>query len=184
MGVHNTAQSPAPSPITHKHHYAVTLLSALRQTHSLQDFAAQAGAHSLQDSGSFLSISPHQLHAPNQPQPAPPKLVPVLVCKVIGNLYLRMVKVEPPFPKDLLLPMQGMLADYLTIAFFIVSTIYLTSSSVTYGPAGRHMPTLKIASVTPSTYAHFQWCFHHHYESFPLNSTNVSVPGSTAFKNR
>lgn len=35
----------------------------------------------------------------------------------------------------------------------MVSTMYLTSSSVTYGPAGRHMPTLKIPSDTPFTYA-------------------------------
>ena len=35
----------------------------------------------------------------------------------------------------------------------MVSTMYLTSSSVTYGPAGRHIPTLKIASDTPLTYA-------------------------------
>ena len=35
----------------------------------------------------------------------------------------------------------------------IVSTIYLTSSSLTYGPAGKHMPTLKMASLTPLTYA-------------------------------
>lgn len=35
------------------------------------------------------------------------------------------------------------------IALLMVSTIYLTSSSVTYGPEGRHMPTLKMASDTP-----------------------------------
>ena len=35
----------------------------------------------------------------------------------------------------------------------IVSTMYFTSSSVTYGPAGRHIPTLKSASDTPFTYA-------------------------------
>ena len=34
---------------------------------------------------------------------------------------------------------------------FIVSTMYFISSSVTHGPAGRHMPTLKIASLTPFT---------------------------------
>lgn len=31
--------------------------------------------------------------------------------------------------------------------------MYFTSSSVTYGPAGRHMPTLKISSLTPLVYA-------------------------------
>ena len=35
----------------------------------------------------------------------------------------------------------------------MVSTIYLTSSSLTYGPAGKHIPTLKMASLTPLTYA-------------------------------
>ena len=35
----------------------------------------------------------------------------------------------------------------------MVSTMYFTSSSLTYGPAGRHIPTLKIASETPLTYA-------------------------------
>jgi len=35
----------------------------------------------------------------------------------------------------------------------IVSTIYFTSSSLTYGPAGRHIPTLKRPSDTPFTYA-------------------------------
>ena len=40
-----------------------------------------------------------------------------------------------------------------SIALLIVSTIYRTSSSLTYGPAGRHMPTLKSASLTPFTYA-------------------------------
>ena len=33
------------------------------------------------------------------------------------------------------------------------STIYRTSSSVTYGPAGRHIPILKISSSTPLVYA-------------------------------
>ena len=42
---------------------------------------------------------------------------------------------------------------YFTIASFIESTIYFTSSSVTYGPAGRHIPTLKISSLTPLVYA-------------------------------
>ena len=42
------------------------------------------------------------------------------------------------------------------ILAFIVSTMYLTSSSLTYGPASIHMPTLKIASDTPFVYAgHF-----------------------------
>ena len=36
---------------------------------------------------------------------------------------------------------------------FMHSTIYLTSSSFTYGPAGRHIPTLNRASDTPFTYA-------------------------------
>ena len=31
------------------------------------------------------------------------------------------------------------------------STMYRTSSSLTYGPAGRHMPTLKSFSDTPFT---------------------------------
>ena len=35
----------------------------------------------------------------------------------------------------------------------IVSTMYLTSSSLTYGPAGRHIPILNKASETPLTYA-------------------------------
>ena len=35
----------------------------------------------------------------------------------------------------------------------MLSTMYFTSSSVTYGPAGRHIPTLKMASETPFTYA-------------------------------
>ena len=35
----------------------------------------------------------------------------------------------------------------------IVSTMYFTSSSLTYGPAGRHIPTLNKASDTPLTYA-------------------------------
>ena len=40
---------------------------------------------------------------------------------------------------------------YASIASFMQSTMYLTSSSVTYGPAGRHIPTLKTASLTPFT---------------------------------
>ena len=35
----------------------------------------------------------------------------------------------------------------------MASTMYLTSSSLTYGPAGRHIPTLNNASDTPLTYA-------------------------------
>ena len=35
----------------------------------------------------------------------------------------------------------------------MVSTMYLTSSSLTYGPAGKHIPTLKRASDTPLIYA-------------------------------
>ena len=35
------------------------------------------------------------------------------------------------------------------IASLIFSTIYLTSSSVTHGPAGRQKPTLNIDSLTP-----------------------------------
>ena len=46
---------------------------------------------------------------------------------------------------------QAINASYSAIAPFIVSTIYLTSSSPTYGPAGRHMPTLKMASLMPLT---------------------------------
>ena len=34
---------------------------------------------------------------------------------------------------------------------FIVSTMYFISSSLTYGPAGRHIPTLNKASDTPLT---------------------------------
>ena len=33
----------------------------------------------------------------------------------------------------------------------IVSTMYFTSSSLTYGPVGRHIPTLNKASDTPLT---------------------------------
>ena len=40
-----------------------------------------------------------------------------------------------------------------SILALMVSTIYFTSSSLTYGPAGRHIPTLKMASLTPLTYA-------------------------------
>ena len=40
----------------------------------------------------------------------------------------------------------------LSIASLIHSTIYFTSSSVTYGPAGRHIPTLNSASLTPFIY--------------------------------
>ena len=36
-----------------------------------------------------------------------------------------------------------------TIASFIFSTIYFTSSSVTNGPLGKHIPTLKRLSLTP-----------------------------------
>ena len=39
--------------------------------------------------------------------------------------------------------------SHYTIASFMHSTIYRTSSSVTYGPAGRQKPTLKISSDTP-----------------------------------
>ena len=35
----------------------------------------------------------------------------------------------------------------------IISTIYLTSSSLTYGPAGKHIPNINIPSLTPFTYA-------------------------------
>ena len=42
-------------------------------------------------------------------------------------------------------------STYSSIASLMQSTMYLTSSSVTYGPAGRHMPTLKMASLTPLT---------------------------------
>ena len=38
---------------------------------------------------------------------------------------------------------------YLTIASFMLSTIYFTSSSVTYGPAGKQKPTLKSFSSIP-----------------------------------
>lgn len=38
---------------------------------------------------------------------------------------------------------------------FIFSTIYLISLSFTYGPAGKHMPTLKMASETTN-------CLEHH----------------------
>ena len=38
---------------------------------------------------------------------------------------------------------------YTSIASLIQSTMYLTSSSVTYGPAGRQKPTLKRDSDTP-----------------------------------
>ena len=38
---------------------------------------------------------------------------------------------------------------YFTIASLMLSTIYLTSSSVTYGPAGRQKPTLKSSSSMP-----------------------------------
>ena len=41
---------------------------------------------------------------------------------------------------------------YLTIASLMLSTIYFTSSSVTYGPAGRQKPTLNSASSTPFVY--------------------------------
>ena len=34
----------------------------------------------------------------------------------------------------------------------MVSTIYFTSSSETYGPAGKHIPTLNIDSETPLIY--------------------------------
>ena len=35
----------------------------------------------------------------------------------------------------------------------VSTTIYFTSSSFTYGPAGKHIPTLNTASETPFTYA-------------------------------
>ena len=35
----------------------------------------------------------------------------------------------------------------------MLSTMYARSSSVTMGPLGRHMPTLKSDSETPFTYA-------------------------------
>ena len=41
--------------------------------------------------------------------------------------------------------------NYSSIASLMQSTMYITSLSVTYGPAGRHMPTLKMASLTPLT---------------------------------
>ncbi len=44
----------------------------------------------------------------------------------------------------------GTCASY-SIALLIVSTMYFTSSSLTYGPAGKHIPTLKMASLTPFT---------------------------------
>ena len=37
------------------------------------------------------------------------------------------------------------------IAALMLSTMYFTSSSLTYGPAGRHIPTLKSNSLTPLT---------------------------------
>ena len=39
--------------------------------------------------------------------------------------------------------------NHPTIPSLMHSTIYLTSSSVTYGPAGRHIPILKTSSSTP-----------------------------------
>lgn len=44
------------------------------------------------------------------------------------------------------------ICDYM-MASLIFSTMYLTSSSLTYGPLGRHMPTLNKDSETPLTYA-------------------------------
>ena len=42
--------------------------------------------------------------------------------------------------------------SYPSIASLILSTIYLTSSSVTYGPAGKQKPTLNSSSSMPLVY--------------------------------
>ena len=74
---------------------------------------------------------------------------------------------------------------YLTMASLMLSTIYFTSSSVTYGPAGRQKPTLNSASSTPFVYTgapSYTGClcigFHtgRHSIFFPsMNTRNASI---------
>ena len=50
-------------------------------------------------------------------------------------------------PLNILFSLQN--RSYLMMACLMVSTMYATSSSLTIGPEGRHMPILNSDSLTP-----------------------------------
>ena len=78
------------------------------------------------------------------------RLKPLLMKKGLGLMEEPRVYPRKPCMGN---PCKKVIGFYPIMLALMVSTIYLTSSSVTYGPAGKHMPILKIASDTPLTYA-------------------------------
>ena len=67
--------------------------------------------------------------------------------------YIIIVLWPSLWPKHITTKLPNGFQDNLHPMIFslMVSTMYLTSSSLTYGPAGRHIPTLNKASDTPLT---------------------------------
>ena len=71
---------------------------------------------------------------------------------------------------------------YLIIFALIFSTMYLTSSSLTYGPLGRHNPLRNNSSLTPFTYdgiLAYTGClcigFHNGLDSIPASSNAILI---------